>query len=79
VGILTDPEGTEFVLQAWSIQQADDLGEGALPTLADRLAMPDGWSFAVRELTEPLVIDTTAAPARVLQDDLGNAYTQLPG
>lgn len=79
VGVLTDPEGTEFVLQAWSIQQADDLGEDALPTLADRLALPEGWSFAVRQLTEPLVVDTTDAPARVLQDDLGNAYTQLPG
>lgn len=79
VGILTDPDGDEFVLQAWSIQQADDLGEDALPTLADRLSLPDGWTFAVRELTEPLVVDTTGAPARVLQDDLGNAYTQLPG
>jgi hypothetical protein len=79
VGILTDPDGNEFVLQAWSLQQASDLGDAALPSLGDRLELPDGWSFDLRELTEPLVVDTTEAPARVLQDDLGNAYTQLPG
>lgn len=79
VGILTDPDGSEFVLQAWSLQQADDLGDDALPTLGGRLQLPAGWSFGVRELDAPLVIDTTERPARVLQDDLGNAYTQLPG
>jgi hypothetical protein len=47
----------------------------SLDTLGERLAMPEGWSYRSRVLTEDLIIDTTGSPATVLQDEFENSYT----
>ena len=72
---LVSPDGKAFVMQAYCIGVDPDLTEDQLPALADRLALPDGWTYRTRVLDEELVVDTTAGVATVLQDELENTYT----
>ena len=46
-----------------------------MPTLGERLALPDGWSYRTRILDAELVVDTTSTMATVIQDELENTYT----
>jgi hypothetical protein len=71
---LVDPTGAVYVMQTWSQQKDPTLVEADLAGLASRLTLPDGWSYRVRTLDAPLLVDTTTAPAQVLQDDLANSY-----
>jgi hypothetical protein len=52
-----------------------NLSRADLPKLADRLKLPEGWSFQTRVLTEYLRVDTTSRAAQVIQDDLTNSYS----
>jgi hypothetical protein len=72
---LRTPDGSTYVMQTWSQQKDPTLAEADLDGLASRLQLPAGWSYASRVLDEPLVVDTTATAARVLQDDLANSYS----
>ncbi len=72
---LVDPTGLAYVMQALCIAVDPGMDEAALATLGDRLALPDGWSYRVRVLTEELVVDTTDHVATVLQDEFENSYT----
>ena len=51
------------------------MSQESLPTLGERLAVPAGWSYRMRVLTEELVVDTTSTIATVLQDEFENSYT----
>ena len=73
---LTDPAGVTYVMQTWSQQRDPSLTESDLAGLGARLQLPEGWTFAARTLDAPLLIDTRTVPAQVLQDDLGNSYSQ---
>lgn len=75
---LVDPDGTAYVMQAYCIGVDPTITAESLPTLGERLALPDGWSYRTRVLDEELVVDTTTSLAVVLQDELENTYT-LPG
>jgi hypothetical protein len=72
---LVDPDGTAYVMQAYCISVDPTIDLDALPTLGDRLAPPEGWSYRTRVLDEELVIDTSDHLATVLQDELENSYT----
>jgi len=72
---LVRPDGEAYVMQALCKGVDPDLSEASLPTLGERLAMPEGWTYRVRVLDEELVIDTTRSLATVLQDELENSYT----
>ena len=72
---LVDPDGTAYVMQAYCISVDPTIDLDALPTLGDRLALPEGWSYRTRVLDEELVIDTSDHLATVLQDELENSYT----
>jgi hypothetical protein len=72
---LVDPEGTAYVMQAYCLGVDPTLTLESLPTLGDRLALPDGWAYRTRVLEEELVIDTSDHLATVLQDELENSYT----
>lgn len=72
---LRAPDGATFVMQSWSQQKDPTLTEADLAGLGSRLQLPEGWTYAARVLAEPLVVDTTASPARVLQDELANSYS----
>ena len=72
---LVDPEGTAYVMQAYCISVDPTIDLDALPTLGDRLALPEGWTYRTRVLDSELVIDTSDHLATVLQDELENSYT----
>ena len=72
---LIDVDGLAYVMQAYCIGVDPNLTEASLPTLGERLALPDGWSYRSRILDEELVVDTSATVATVLQDELENSYT----
>lgn len=72
---LVDPDGVAYVMQAYCIGVDPTLTQDSLAGLGERLALPAGWSYRVRVLDEELVVDTTAAVATVIQDELENSYT----
>jgi hypothetical protein len=72
---LQDPHGHRWVMQTWSQVVDPNLSRADLPKLADRLKLPEGWSFQTRVLTEYLRVDTTSRAAQVIQDDLTNSYS----
>ncbi len=72
---LVNPDGVAYVMQARCVGVDPDLTEEQLPSLGERLALPDGWTYRTRVLDEELVVDTTATIATVLQDELENTYT----
>lgn len=76
--VLTDDTGRRFVMQSWSQQRDPSLTFDVLASLADRLDLPDGWTFTTETLTEDLVLDSTMGPAQVFQDELMNTYSLMP-
>jgi hypothetical protein len=76
---LQDPALRRWVMQTWSQIVDPNLSRADLSNLADRLNLPDGWTYQTRTLTSPLRIDTTTHAAQVLQDDLTNSYSLLAG
>ena len=72
---LVDPDGGVYVMQSWSQQIDPTLDEVGLSGLGERLDLPSGWSYEVRVLDEPIVVDSTGSPATVIQDELKNTYS----
>jgi hypothetical protein len=72
---LVDPDGLAYVMQARCVGVDPSVSEEALPGLADRLALPDGWTYRQRVLERELIVDTTDKLATVVQDELENTYT----
>jgi hypothetical protein len=51
-----------------------------LPTLGDRLSLPEGWQFRVRTLEEELVMSATYdrdPPNTIVLDELENNYQRV--
>ena len=72
---LVNPAGEAYVMQALCVGVDPTMSVESLDTLGERLAMPEGWSYRSRVLTEDLIIDTTTSLATVLQDEFENSYT----
>ena len=72
---LVDPDEKAYVMQAYCIGVDPTLTLDVLPSLGERLALPDGWTYRTRVLDEELVVDTSDHLATVLQDELENSYT----
>ena len=72
---LLDADGGCWVMQTFSQVVDPALSYEDLAGLADRLDLPDGWSYRVRVLDDELRIDTSTEAAQVLQDDLTNSYS----
>lgn len=72
---LVNPAGEAYVMQALCVGVDPTMSQESLPTLGVRLAVPAGWSYRMRVLTEELVVDTTSTIATVLQDEFENSYT----
>ena len=70
-----DPDGQRWVMQTWSQTIDKNLTLDDLPGLANRLTLPNGWSYRARTLSSPLRVDTTTRDAHVIQDDLANSYS----
>lgn len=72
---LVNPAGEAYVMQALCMGVDPTMSQESLPTLGERLAVPAGWSYRMRVLTQELVVDTTSTIATVLQDEFENSYT----
>ena len=72
---LSSPEGVVYVMQSMSQIVDPALTMGDLPTLASRLALPNGWTYQARTLDAVLVLEA-AGEAIIVQDDLSNTYQQ---
>ncbi|MBU3702261.1 MAG: hypothetical protein FGM58_09480 [Acidimicrobiia bacterium] len=76
---LRAPDGRTFVMQTYSVQIDPSLTEAKLTDLGTRLTLPEGWTYSSRILEATLRVDTTSSAANVLQDELGNSYSQETG
>ena len=72
---LVDADGRRAVMQSYSQIVDKALALSDLAGLGARLALPAGWRYETRTLSEPLVVDTTGRAAQVLQDELSNSYS----
>jgi hypothetical protein len=72
---LVNPAGEAYVMQALCMGVDPTMSQESLPILGERLAVPQGWAYRMRVLTEELVVDTTSTIATVLQDEFENSYT----
>jgi hypothetical protein len=70
---LLAPGGAVYVMQSYSQIRDASLTLAALPALASRLSLPDGWRFRARKLRENLVLAAHGS-ATVIQDELLNTY-----
>jgi hypothetical protein len=75
---LTGPDGARYIMQSFSQQKDPSLTLETLPTLRSKLALPNGWTFSSRTLTDDFQLVTVKNPAQVMQDDLGNSYSMIP-
>lgn len=74
---LRSPDGTTYVLQAYSLAVDPTQTLADLPALGDRLALPDGWTFTVRTPEVDLDLLSTDGIATVVQDELQNTYQRI--
>lgn len=74
---LTDPEGQVYVMQSYALIKDPTLTLDALPDLGAKLALPKGWTYSSRVLTEDLDVLSTKGVATVIQDDLQNTYQRI--
>ena len=74
VFILDDPDGTSWVMQAYSRIVDPELSYEDLKTLDKQLDLPEGWKFRTKILDEDLGISAINGTARVTQDNLDNTY-----
>lgn len=74
---LVSPEGVVYVMQSASQRVDPDNTVDRLPTLGDRLSLPEGWQFKVQTLKEELVMPATYdddPPNTIVLDELENNY-----
>ncbi|MCB0977224.1 MAG: hypothetical protein KDB02_07160 [Acidimicrobiales bacterium] len=74
---LHSPDGSTYVMQAYSLAVDSAQTIDSLRTLGDRLALPDGWSFEVRTLDRDLDLLSTEGVATITQDELQNTYQRI--
>ena len=77
---LVSPDGIVFVMQSASLRVDPDNTVDRLPTLGERLALPEGWTYRARTLENELVMRATYdsdPPNTVVLDELENNYQRL--
>ena len=77
---LVSPEGVVFVMQSASLGVDPDNTVDKLPTLGERLSLPEGWQFRARRLEEELVMRATYdddPPNTIVLDEFENNYQRL--
>lgn len=72
---LVAPNGAVYVMQSYAQIVDAELTEAELPTLGERLTLPEGWLYRARTLETALTV-RTAGEATVIQDDLQNSYSR---
>jgi hypothetical protein len=74
---LIAPDGTRYVMQAYSQIRDPELAIGDLRSLGDRLELPLGWRYRSQRLRRDLVL-RARGEATIVQDELLNTYQRLP-
>ena len=74
---LRTTDGTTYVMQTYSVQIDPTLTEAQLTDLGSRLKVPEGWTYSSRILDSQFRIETATTAAHVLQDELGNSYSEI--
>lgn len=74
VFILDDPNGTPWVMQAYSHIVDPNLTYEDLKTLDKKLMLPPGWKYRVKVLNQDLTIGAINGVARIVQDNLEGTY-----
>jgi hypothetical protein len=74
VFIIDDPQGTPWVMQAWSAIVDPSLTYDTLKDMGPKLQLPTGWKYRVVTLKEDLNIVTPGGFAWITQDNLQNTY-----
>lgn len=77
VFILDDPDGTPWIMQAYSRIVDPELSYEDLTTLDKKIDLPEGWKYRTRVLDEDLAIGAINGIARVTQDNLENTYNAM--
>lgn len=70
---LTDPDGNRYVMQSYAQIIDPDLTIDDLTDLADRLTLPEGWTYAAIRLDADLIL-ISFGETTIVQDDLLNTY-----
>jgi len=77
---LVSPEGIEYVMQSASLGVNPDNTVDKLPTLGERLALPEGWTYRARTLEKELVMRATYdddPPNTIVLDEFENNYQRV--
>jgi hypothetical protein len=74
VFILEDPDGTPWVMQAFSKIIDPNLTYDSLKNLGAKLKLPPGWKYRVAVLDKDLMISTPQGYNWIVQDNLQNTY-----
>ena len=77
---LVSPEEIVFVMQSASLRVDPDNTVDKLPTLGQRLALPEGWTYRTRTLENELdmrAIYDSDPPNTIVLDELENNYQRL--
>lgn len=75
---LEDPEGRRYRMQSFSRSVDADLQLEELATLDAQLALPEGWRYSSRVLTNSEDVPAIDGTAEVIQDNLANTYQRVP-
>lgn len=70
---LTSPENDVYIMQSYAQIKDKSLTIDDLASLGSKLALPEGWRYSTRTLTEDYELVTTGL-AYVINDDLYNSY-----
>ena len=70
---LMAPDGAVYVMISLSQSVDPELAVADLPNLAERLTLPEGWTYDARTLDADVVLEADGLAA-ILQDDLQNTY-----
>ncbi|GCE21714.1 hypothetical protein [Dictyobacter kobayashii] len=63
-------------MQSYSLKVDPTLTEAKLKTLGDRLHLPAGWHYRVRQLEQESVLHIDGQ-AHLIQDDFQNSYQRV--
>jgi len=72
--ILDDPDGTPWIMQAYSLIVDPNLKYDDLKTLGTKLKLPPGWKYRFKVLDRDLEVHAINGMAWIVQDDLEGTY-----
>lgn len=73
---LVGPGGDTYIMQSYSQIADPTLTIDSLPSLGDRLKLPEGWKYQVRVLQEDISLPANGT-AIVINDELYNSYQKI--